>query len=47
MNLEHTSDSDVVRVGGGWRWGYPLGHGLSRGVKHEVCEGKSAVVHSE
>ena len=42
-----TSDSDVVRGEGGWGFGDPLGHGLARGVEHEVGEGEGAIVYSE
>ena len=43
----HTSNGDVIRGEGEWRWGDPLGGRLPRGVEHEVCEGEGAVVNSQ
>lgn len=45
--VEHTSDSNVVRGGGGWGSGNPLGYGLARRVEHQICEGEGAIVYSE
>ena len=41
-----TADGDVVRGGGGWRGGHPLGDRLGRRIEHEICEGEGAIVHS-
>ena len=41
-----TTDGDVVRSSGGRRGRHPLSDRLPRGIEHQVCEGKSAIIHS-